>query len=190
MSKPTILALSGSLRRASYSTGLLRALAIAAAEQAEVILHPLGAVPLYDQDLDTADAPPAVAALRAAIAAADGLIIATPEYNHGIPGMLKNALDWASRPYGRSTLTGKVAFTITSSPGGVGGARAHAQLNETLASIAVRVVLRPQAVIPFVSEKLDGDRITHEPTLGFLLEGVADLLRDVATPNAADREAA
>ncbi len=190
MSPPRLLGLSGSLRRQSYSTAILRGLGHALADKAELVLHPLDAIPIYDQDLDTAEPPAPVAALREAIAAADGLVIASPEYNHGLPGMLKNALDWASRPYGRSTMTGKTAYTITSSPGGVGGARAHAQLNETLSSIAVRVVLRPQAVIPFVQNKLAEDRITDAPTLAFLMDGLADLLRDIAAPTSADREAA
>ena len=190
MSRPRLLGLSGSLRRQSYSTAILRGLGHALGGQAELSLYPLDLVPLYDQDLDTAEPPAAVAALREAIGLADGLIIATPEYNHGLPGMLKNALDWASRPYGRSTMTGKTAYTITSSPGGVGGARAHAQLNETLNSIGVRVVLRPQAVIPFVQDKVADDRIVDAPTLAFLLDGTGDLLRDIAVPTVADREAA
>ena len=187
---PRLLGLSGSLRRQSWSTAILRGLAHAIGERAALVLHPLDTIPMYNQDLDTAEPPEPVTALRRAIGAADGLVIAAPEYNHGLPGMLKNALDWASRPYGRSTMTGKVAFTITSSPGAIGGARAHAQLNETLNSIAVRVVLRPQAVVTFVGDKVAGDRITDAATLAFLTEGVGDLLRDIAVSNAADREAA
>ncbi len=190
MSTPRLLGLSGSLRRQSYSTAILRALGHSLTGRAELIVHPLSTIPIYDQDLDTAEPPAPVAALREAIRVADGLVIATPEYNHGLPGMLKNALDWTSRPYGRSTMTGKTAYTITSSLGGVGGARAHAQLNETLASIAVRVVLRPQTVISFVQDKVADDRIIDAPTLAFLLDGVGDLLRDIAVLNIADREAA
>ena len=190
MSQPRLLALSGSLRQHSHNTALLRALAAAIEGKADLTLHPLGSVPLYDQDADAGGPPGAVAALRAAIATADGLVIASPEYNHGMSGVLKNALDWASRPFGQSTLTGKPVLTMTASPGGVGGARAHAQLNETLNSIGARVLLRPQAVIPAVHEKLDGNRIIHEPTLGFLLEGLDDLLRDIASAKAFTREAA
>lgn len=190
MTRPLLLAFSGSLRRQSYTTAVLSSLGEAAADRAEVRIHPLSDIPLYNQDLDTASPPQSVALLRQAVAQADGLLIATPEYNHGMSGVMKNALDWLSRPYGRSTLTGKTALTITSSPGGVGGARAHAQLNETLASIAVRIVLRPQAVIPHVHEKLTDGRVHDEATLKFLLAGIDDLLRDIASPAASDREAA
>ena len=189
MARPILLALSGSLRQQSHSTAVLRGLRDAAAAKADIRLHPLGGVPLYNQDLDTQSPPDEVAALRKAVADADGLIIATPEYNHGIPGVLKNALDWASRPYGRSTMTGKAALTISSSPGSVGGARAHAQLNETLTSIAARIVLRPQAVIANVHQKVADGRLTDRETLDFLLAGVDDLLRDAARPGSADHEA-
>lgn len=190
MSLPKLLAISGSLRGQSFSTTILTTLADALAGKAEVRVFTLHDVPFYNQDLDTAEPLASVAELRRLIGEADGLIIATPEFNHGIPGVLKNALDWASRPYGRSTLTGKTAFTITSSPGAVGGARAHAQLNETLSSIAVRTVLRPQAVIAGVHEKIADGRFTDQKSLDFLLAGVDDLLRDIARPAAADREAA
>jgi chromate reductase len=143
-------------------------------------LFPLNDVPLYDQDSDT-EAPPAVVVrLRAAVASADGVIIASPEYNAGMSGVLKNALDWISRPYGKSTLTGKPVLTLTSSPASTGGARAQAQLNETLTAIAAQIVLRPQAVIGSVHSKMTGGKFTDTKALQFLKEGVADLLRDIA----------
>jgi chromate reductase len=190
MTRPLLIGLSGSLRRDSFTTAVLAALAGEVADRAELRIAPLGDVPVYNQDLDTDTPPAAVAALRAAIGEADGVVIATPEYNHGLPGMLKNVLDWASRPYGRSTLTGQHAFTFSASPGAVGGARAHAQLNETLASIGVRVVLRPQAVIASVGQKIEARRFTDRHTLDFLAGGIDDLLRDIRVPEAADREQA
>ncbi|SFP77341.1 NADPH-dependent FMN reductase [Sphingomonas rubra] len=189
MSCPSLLAISGSLRAESYSTALLRSLADAAAGKAAITVLTLGDVPMYNQDHDTDTPPEGVAKLRAAIAAADGLIVASPEYNHGIPGVLKNALDWASRPVGASTLTGKTALTMTSSPGALGGVRAHAPLNESLSSIGVRVVLRPQAVVGSVHQKMTDGRLTHPDTLAFLLAGLDELLLDIARPGAADREA-
>ena len=188
MTKPVLLAISGSLRRESYSTAILMALAEAVSDRAEMRLHPLRDVPFYDQDLDTHTPPPAVSQLRQAIGGAHGIVVASPEYNHGLPGVLKNALDWASRPYGRSTLTGKPVLTITSSPAFTGGARAHAQLNETLASIAAPVVLRPQAVIGAVHEKIVDGRFQDAASLDFLVAGVADLLRHVGDRVAAERE--
>ena len=186
---PVLLAISGSLRRGSYNTAILTTLGEAITDKATLEIFPLNDVPLYDQDADTDTPPEAVAALRAAIGAADGIVIASPEYNHGMSGVLKNALDWASRPHGKATLTGKPVFTLTSSPGAVGGARAHAQLNETLASIGARTVLRPQAVVGAVHEKIADGRLTDQRTLDFLKGGIDDLLADIARPTAADREA-
>lgn len=188
MTQPVLLAISGSLRRESYSTAILTAVAQAVSDRATMRLHALHDVPLYDQDADTATPPSAIAALRQAIGGADGIVIASPEYNHGMSGVLKNALDWASRPYGQSTLTGKPVLTITSSPAFTGGVRAHAQLNETLASIAARVVLRPQAVIGAVHEKIVDGKFADASALGFLIAGVTDLLAHIGDRVAADRE--
>lgn len=186
---PVLLGISGSLRRESFNTAILGSLAEALGDKAELRVFTLNDVPLYDQDLDTDTPPAAVTALREAIGEADGIVIASPEYNHGVSGVLKNALDWASRPYGRATLTGQPVFVLTSSPGAVGGARAHANLNETLAAIGARVVLRPQAVVGAVHEKMTDGRLTDRATLDFLLAGVDDLIADIRRPNVADRAA-
>lgn len=188
MSRPTLIALSGSIRSQSFSTAILHTLAEKLADRIDIRVLTLENVPLYNQDLDTDDAPAGVAELRQAIKDADGVIIASPEYNHGISGLLKNALDWASRPMGKAALAGKTAFTLSSSPGGVGGARAHAQLNETLAAIGVRQVLHPQAVIPAVHEKIAEGRLTDQRVLDFLVAGVDDLLRGIAKPGSADAQ--
>jgi chromate reductase len=178
--KPRLLGISGSLRKGSFNTLVLRSLAEAVADRAELTVFTLNDVPLYDQDLDNATPPAGVVALRAAIAEADGVVIASPEFNYGIPGVMKNALDWASRPYGKATLTGKPVLTMTVSPAFTGGARAQAGLNETLTGIAARVVLRPQTVVASVHEKIKDGKLTDEATLGFLVAGVNDLLRDIA----------
>jgi chromate reductase len=179
MSRPRLLGISGSLRRESANTAMLTTLGDAIADRAELTLFPLNDVPLYDQDADTDTPPAAVQALRDAIAEADGVIIASPEYNYGIPGVLKNALDWASRPYGRSALIDKPVLTVTASPAFTGGVRAQHQLNETLRAISAHVVLRPQTVIGAVHEKIEAGRLTHAPTLDFLVQAADDLLRDV-----------
>jgi chromate reductase len=175
-----LLGISGSLRRGSYNTAILVSIAEAVQANATFEVFPLNDIPPYDQDLDTVVAPSRVAALRAAVAVADGLVIASPEYNAGISGVLKNALDWISRPYGKSTLTGKPVLTITSSPASTGGARAQAQLNETLTAIAAQIVLRPQAVIGSAHEKITAGKLTDAHSLTFLMSGVDDLLRDIA----------
>lgn len=177
--KPKLLGISGSIRKASFNTAVLKSLAEAVADKAELEIFPLDDVPLYDGDLDTASPPAGVAALRAKIRAADGIVISSPEYNYGMSGVLKNALDWASRPYGKAALLGKPVLTITASPAATGGVRAQAQLNEVLIAIAAQIVLRPQSVIASVQQKVKDGKLTDEATLGFLKAGIDDLLRDI-----------
>lgn len=176
---PRLIGISGSLRRESYNSAVLKALADRVADRATLVLHPLTDVPLYNQDED-GDTPPAgVTALRDAVRQAEGLVIATPEYNYGVSGVLKNALDWLSRPHGKSVLTTKPVTTLTTSPAFTGGARAHAQLNEALTATGALLVLRPQAVIPAVHQKMTDGKFTDESTLGFLDQAVSDLLRNI-----------
>ncbi len=188
MIRPVLLGIAGSLRRASFNRAILATLAEAVVDRADLRQFPLNDVPLYDQDADTETPPASVAALRAAIGEADGIVIASPEYNHGMSGVLKNALDWASRPHGVAKLIGKPVFVFSASPGAVGGARSQAQINETLAAIGARIVLRPQAVVPHAHTLISDGRLTDERVLKFLITGVDDLLRDIAKPNSADRE--
>ncbi len=102
MTRLSLLGLSGSLRCASNSTAVLRGLQGALESRAALNIFPLHEMPLYNEDDDAEHAPESVRALRSAIEASDGVIMISPEYNHGMSGVLKNALDWASRPYGRS----------------------------------------------------------------------------------------
>lgn len=176
---PRLIGISGSLRRESYNSAVLKALADKVADRATLVLHPLDDVPLYNQDED-GDTPPAgVTALRDAVRQADGLVIATPEYNYGVSGVLKNALDWLSRPHGKSVLTTKPVTTLTTSPAFTGGARAHTQLNEVLTATGALLVLRPQAVIPAVHQKMTDGKFTDESSLNFLDQAVSDLLRNI-----------
>jgi chromate reductase len=186
--KPHLLGLSGSLRKASTNTAVLVALAERVAAKASLEIFPLGDLPLYNQDFDVEPPVAPVVSLRAAIAAADGVVIASPEYNYGMSGVLKNALDWASRPYGKARLTGKPVLTITVSPASTGGVRAQLQLNETLTAIAALVVLRPQAVIGSVFQKMQDGKFTDETSLKFLEAGIDDLLRDIAKTQSVIRQ--
>jgi len=176
MTHPKLLGISGSLRSGSFSTLLLETLAEALSGRADLNVLRLDDVPLYNQDLDAATPPAGVAALRSRIGAADAVVIATPEFNYGVPGVLKNALDWASRPYGESTLIGKPVLTISSSPAFTGGVRAQAQLNETLIAIGASLVIRPQLVVGSVHEKVQEGRLVDSGTLDFLLAGIDDLI--------------
>jgi chromate reductase, NAD(P)H dehydrogenase (quinone) len=186
--KPRLLGISGSLRKASTNTAILKALAEAIADQATLEIFPLSDIPPYDQDIDVEPLPPAVTSFRAAVAAADGVVISSPEYNYGMSGVLKNALDWASRPYGKSGLTGKPVLTITASAASTGGVRAQGQLNETLTAIAALVVLRPQSVIGSVFQKMTDGKFTDETSLKFLSAAIDDLLRDIAKTQAVTRQ--
>jgi chromate reductase len=179
MTQLRLLGLSGSLRRASNCTAVLRGLQDALATRAVLDIFPLHAMPLYNEDDDAEHAPESVRALRSAIKASDGVIMISPEYNHGMSGVLKNALDWASRPYGRSALRSKPVLTMTASPAFTGGVRAQQQMNETLAAIPARLVFRPQIVIGGVHEKVRDGRLFDEATLSFALAGGEDLLEEI-----------
>ena len=136
-----ILAVSGSLRRDSHNTQLLRAAIEAAPAGVEVELWDgLGDVPLYDQDLDTTEPIESVHRLREAWGAADALLFATPEYNGSVPGVLKNAIDWASRPVRESALTNQSVSVIGASNGQFGAMWAQADLRKVLGITGARVV--------------------------------------------------
>ena len=127
-----VLGLAGSLRRGSYNRALLRAARDLAPEGVEVELLDLAGIPFYDGDVEAGGDPEPVARLKGRIAAADALLIVTPEYNGGVPGVLKNALDWAPRPPHESALVGRPVVIMGASPSRGGTARAQAQLAEVL----------------------------------------------------------
>ena len=136
-----VLGISGSLRRDSYNHALLREAAERLPGGAELIeFERLVEIPPYDADLEELAAPEPVQALREAIREADGVLIATPEYNHSIPGVLKNALDWASRPAGKSAMNGKPAAVVGASTGMFGAVWAQAETRKVLGALGARVV--------------------------------------------------
>ncbi len=188
-SKFRLLGLSGSIRQGSVNTIILRSLAERLGDAATLSVFPLNDIPMYNGDLDGPNAPAAVQDLKAAITACDGIIMCSPEYNHGMPGMLKNALDWASRPVFASPLRGKPTLLMTSSPGYVGGARAHAQMQETMSSVLARVVLRPQVVIAGVMPKIVDGKLVDETTIKFCLEAIDDLLKEIRLVASAEASA-
>lgn len=178
--RPRLLGISGSIRRASNNTAILRTLQEAAANKAQLTLFPLNEVPLYNADLEGDNLPEAVQALKQAIDESDGLVVCSPEYNYGMSGVLKNAIDWASRPAYQSPLKGKPALIITSSPTTTGGARAQAQLRESLSATLARVVARPQIVFAGVHEKVQEGRLIDQQGLEFALGGIDDLVHEIA----------
>src|SRR5215472_19192647 len=114
---------AGSLRRGSYNRALLRTATELAPSTLHIVIHELDGIPLYNGDVEAAGVPPSVAQLRDAVWKSDGLLIATPEYNHGVPGVLKNTIDWLSRPPPSSALNGKVAAVMGASQGIMATAR-------------------------------------------------------------------
>jgi len=172
-----ILAVSGSLRAGSHNTQLLRAAAAAAPAGVEVELwEGIGALPLYDQDLDVGEVPAPVRRLRENWAAADAILFATPEYNGSVPGGLKNAVDWASRPRLEAPLTNKTVSVIGASPGQFGALWAQADLRKTLGVAGARVV-GDELPVTRAHEKFDADgRLLDEELRGrltLLLETLA-----------------
>ncbi|SMF02216.1 chromate reductase [Tistlia consotensis] len=174
-----LLAVSGSLRRDSYNTIVARSLAEKAPSGVSIEVLTLNELPVYNADDDGEAAPAAAKALRGKIAAADGLIVVSPEYNYGIPGAVKNALDWASRPGFNSVLKDKPSLIMTVSQGATGGARAHAQIRETLAACLSRVVVRPQVTIAQVAGKVENGKLVDQAVVDFALAAIADLCREV-----------
>ena len=174
--------ISGSLRTGSFSAALLSEIVAMSDDRTHITAFRLHDVPLYNQDLEPTHgtAPAPVLALRDAIGAADGLIVVSPEYNYGVPGVLKNALDWASRPGYKSVLAGKPTLMITTSPFPLGGVRAQAQLRQTLIATLSRVVSRPEIVVSHVGDKLSSGHLTDEATRGHIKAGLHDLAAEVA----------
>jgi chromate reductase len=178
-----ILAISGSLRRGSHNSSLLRAAGELLPAGDELVLwDELRDVPPYDEDDDVEAAPAAVASLRAAVAGAEAVLIATPEYNSSIPGALKNALDWASRPIAINAFRSKPVAVIGSSAGMFGAVWAQAELRKVLAAMGARVA-EVEVVVGHAGDKFDAD--------GTLLdEDVREQLRDALTVLAAELDLA
>jgi chromate reductase len=174
-----IVGISGSLRRGSFSTSLLKILAERALPAIEIRVVTLEDIPLYNEDLDGKSEIQAVAAFKRIIAESDGVLIATPEYNHGIPGVLKNALDWASRPLFESCFKHKPVSIISSSVAFTGGVRAQYQLRETLISMQAHLVMGPEVVVGGVHRNLADDAYTDENGLTFILKSLGRLRDEI-----------
>lgn len=172
-----ILGISGSLRRDSWNRKLLLAAGELLPPGAELELYEgLKEVPPYDEDDDVQPAPAAVAQFRAAIAGADALLIATPEYNSSIPGQLKNAIDWASRPIATSVLRNKPVAVVGASTGAFGAVWSQAELRKVLAATGARVVEGEVAVGHAPTRFDESGRLADEDLLEQLREVVGLLV--------------
>jgi chromate reductase, NAD(P)H dehydrogenase (quinone) len=173
----TLFGLSGSLRAASSSAALLRTLANRLDGRATFKIGEIGNLPHYNADTDGG---PGVAALIQAISEADGLVFVTPEYNYSVPGVLKNAIDWASRPAYQSVFKGKPAFVISVSGGALGGVRAQAHLKYILNGMLAEVFTAQEVVVPHANAKVEGGVFNDEPTLEFALANLRTFVERIA----------
>ena len=161
-----ILAIPASLREASLTRQLLRSLQPLAPKGMTITTFDLHDIPLYNQDIeDEIGFPPGVQAMRDAIAASDGLIFATAEYNGSVPGVLKNGIDWASR---QGLLAKRPAAPVSGSPGALGATKAQEHLRSILGHLGMYVLPRPALAIPKIKDKLENDAIIDEQTRDFV----------------------
>ncbi|MEA2410950.1 MAG: hypothetical protein QOC77_1511 [Thermoleophilaceae bacterium] len=180
-----VLGISGSLRRDSHNTELLRAAATLLPSGVEFELYEgLREIPPYDEDAHASDEPSAVTHLKERIAAADAVLFATPEYNHSIPGQLKNAMDWVSRPLADTPLKGKPVAVIGASTGMFGAVWAQAELRKVLSAIGAQVIDR-ELPVPMADEIVrDREKLESSGTHSLIVGILAELL-EAARPIAA-----
>jgi chromate reductase len=171
--------MSGSLRSGSYSNAVLETLREKFEGRAEIVIWDLGTIPLYNQDFEGEKRPEPVKALLSAIAEAGGLVLCAPEFNHSIPGVLKNALDWASRPAFTSVMAYKPVAIMATSRGALGGARCLEHMRVAIDSMLARVVLAREVIITSSADKIRDGRLVDETSLGFACGAVEALLREI-----------
>jgi chromate reductase len=160
-----VVAFAGSLRHKSFNRALVRAAQELAPEGLSIEPIEIGGLPFYSADVEAEGDPPAVTAFKEALHSADGILIATPEHNAGIPGVLGNALDWGSRLPGRSPLAVKPVAVMGASPSQIGTARAQLYLRQVLDHVHARVLPPPELLVAAAHQRFDGElRLTHEPT--------------------------
>jgi chromate reductase, NAD(P)H dehydrogenase (quinone) len=164
-----VIGVAGSLRAGSYNRALLRAAQEMAPDALRIEVADLIDLPMFNADVDAHGTPAAVTELRILIRDADALLLVTPEYNHGVPGVLKNAIDWLSQPLRGNVLEGKPTAIMGASTGLAGTARAQSQLRQSFVLTNTPVMLQPEVLVGRAQERFDtGGRLTDEPTRRFL----------------------
>lgn len=165
-----ILGFGGSLRKGSFSKELLEAGCIldsaadvCPSEATFEIFHEIGEFPLYSQDLE-ANMPDIVKKFKKKIKEADAILIATPEYNFSVPGYLKNAIDWATRPYGENSFDDKAGAIMSASPGMLGGVKAQYALRQICVFLNLHLLNKPEIIVPSIHEKMKDGKLTDEHT--------------------------
>jgi chromate reductase len=164
-----VVGIAGSLRHGSFNRALLAAAVDLAPAGLHIAMHDLAPLPLYNADVDASGAPRGVADLRDAVRTANALLIATPEYNYGVPGVLKNAIDWLSRPHRKSALEGKPAAIMGASSGMSGTARCQSQIRQAFVSTNTYAMLQPEVLVRHAQEKFNAEgRLTDKATRDLL----------------------
>ena len=151
----SILGIAGSLRRESFNRALLRAASEVVPRGVTLDVFNLKGIPLFNQDIEELRMPVRVRYFKDRIEGADAVLIATPEYTSSFPGVLKNALDWASRPHGHNSFKGKTVAVVSASTGALGGSRAQYHLRQVLLDLDARLVIRPGVFLSYAHQKFD-----------------------------------
>jgi chromate reductase len=167
MASRKVAVIVGSLRKESYNRKVAKTLMLLAGPELDMEIVEIGQLALYNQD-DDANPPPAYTEFRERIKSYDGVLFVTPEYNRSVPGVLKNAIDVGSRPYGHSAWNGKPAGVISVSPGAVGGFGANHHLRQMLVFLNMPAMTQPEAYVGGIAAMFEGDRLTNDSTRAFL----------------------
>lgn len=180
MSKKKIAILVGSLRKESYTRRVANELIKLAPDELDMQIVEIRDLPLYNEDDETDNPPAPYTALRDALRAADAVLFCTPEYNRSVPGVLKNAIDVASRPYGKAAFANKPCAVVSVSPGALGAFGANHHLRQMLTFLNMPAMQGPEAYLGGISTKFDGDKLTDESLRAFLqkfIDAYADWVR-------------
>ncbi len=180
MTRYKIAIIAGSLREGSFNKKMARSICAIEQERLDCNIVPIGDLPLYNQDYDgTPDEPKSYAVFRKAIAEVDGVLFVSPEYNRGIPGVLKNAIDVGSRPYGKSVWNRKAAAIVSASPGAIGGFGANHQVRQSCVFLNMPVMQHPEAYLGHVNDDSFGDDgLIKDGTLKDFVTSIANAFGD------------
>ncbi|HEY0407747.1 MAG TPA: NAD(P)H-dependent oxidoreductase [Pyrinomonadaceae bacterium] len=174
--KIKILGIAGSLRKASYNRSALRAAQLLAPDEATIEIIELDDIPSFNEDMER-EPPAKVTELKEKIRAADAILFVTPEYNYSIPGVLKNAIDWASRPYGDSAWDGKPVALMGASVGAIGTARAQYHLRQVFVFLNMHAVNRPEVMVGNAGHRFDEQgNLTDETTKDLIRQLLQNLV--------------
>lgn len=172
----SILGFAGSLRKGSHNKAILRAALELVPEDAKIEIFDLEGIPPFNQDFEKTP-PEKVKEFKVKIRAADSILIASPEYNYSIPGVLKNAIDWASRPYGDNVWNEKPVAVMSASTGAMGGSRAQYHLRQVFVFLNMKPINRPEVIVTFAPQKIDAEgKLTDETTRKYIRDLLESLI--------------